>query len=46
MKVLRLVGGEKKPAIGYMHEVMDGGKEVIAASFAMKEEIQGCLLVY
>lgn len=33
IKVLRLVDGEKKPAMGYIYEAMDRAKEAIAASF-------------
>ena len=38
VKVLRLVDGEKKPAMGYIYEAMDRAKEAIAKSFGMKEE--------
>ena len=33
VRVLRLVDGEKKPAMGYIYEAMDRAKEAIANSF-------------
>ncbi|XP_058009419.1 uncharacterized protein LOC131183187 [Hevea brasiliensis] len=36
--VLRLVDGEKMPAMGYIYEAMDRAKEAIAKSFNEKEE--------
>lgn len=39
VKVLRLVDGEKKLAMGYMYEAMDRAKENITKSFSMKEEL-------
>ena len=33
VRVLRLVDGEKKPAMGYIYEAMDRAKEAIAKSF-------------
>ncbi|KAG5066687.1 hypothetical protein JHK86_010418 [Glycine max] len=38
VKVLRLVDGERKPAIGYIYEVMDKAKETIIKSFNNNEE--------
>lgn len=38
VKVLRIVDGDKKPAMGYIYESMDRLKETIAASFLHKEE--------
>lgn len=38
VKVLRMVDGEKKPAMGYIYEAMDRAKETIAKSFSHKEE--------
>ncbi|XP_010490147.1 PREDICTED: uncharacterized protein LOC104767878 [Camelina sativa] len=38
VKVLRLVDGEKKPAMGYIYEAMDRAKDVIAKTFNEKEE--------
>ncbi|CAH1433271.1 unnamed protein product [Lactuca virosa] len=38
VKVLRMVDGDKKPAMGYIYESMDRAKETIAASFLHKEE--------
>ncbi|XP_038998063.1 uncharacterized protein LOC120123186 [Hibiscus syriacus] len=38
IKVLRLVDGEKRPAIGYVYEVMDRAKEAIANSFNNVED--------
>ncbi|KAH6797579.1 hAT dimerization domain-containing protein / transposase-like protein [Perilla frutescens var. hirtella] len=38
VKVLRMVDGDKKPAMGYMYEAMDRAKEAIAKSFEMKQE--------
>lgn len=38
VKVLRMVDGDKKPAMGYMYEAMDRAKEAIAKSFEMKED--------
>ncbi|XP_058007664.1 uncharacterized protein LOC110641407 [Hevea brasiliensis] len=36
--VLRLVDGEKRPAMGYIYEAMDRAEEAIAKSFGEKEE--------
>lgn len=36
VNVLRLVVGEKKPAMGYIDEAMDCAKEAIAATFNEK----------
>ena len=33
VRVLRLVDGERKPAIGYIYEAMDRAKEAIARAF-------------
>ncbi|XP_073024697.1 uncharacterized protein [Primulina eburnea] len=38
IKVLRLVDGEKKPAMGYIYEAMDRAKEAIALAFNNNEE--------
>ncbi|KAG7567725.1 Leucine-rich repeat [Arabidopsis thaliana x Arabidopsis arenosa] len=38
VKVLRLVDGEKKPAMGYIYEAMDRAKESIAGTFKGREE--------
>ncbi|KAH6837753.1 hAT dimerization domain-containing protein / transposase-like protein [Perilla frutescens var. hirtella] len=38
VKVLRMVDGERKPAMGYIYEAMDRAKEAIAKSFSMNEE--------
>ncbi|XP_057770666.1 uncharacterized protein LOC130990449 [Salvia miltiorrhiza] len=38
VKVLRMVDGDKKPAMGYIYEAMDRAKEAIAKSFGHKEE--------
>ncbi|XP_057787070.1 uncharacterized protein LOC131004405 [Salvia miltiorrhiza] len=38
VKVLRMVDGDKKPAMGYIYEAMDRAKETIAKSFGHKEE--------
>ena len=38
VSVLRLVDGEKKPAMGYIYEAMDRAKEAIIKSFNEKEE--------
>ncbi|KAH6778511.1 hAT dimerization domain-containing protein / transposase-like protein [Perilla frutescens var. frutescens] len=38
VKVLQMVDGDKKPAMGYMYEAMDRAKETIAKSFKMKED--------
>ncbi|KAL6559467.1 hypothetical protein OROGR_004584 [Orobanche gracilis] len=38
VRVLRLVDGEKKPAMGYIYEAMDRCKEAIMASFNHNEE--------
>ena len=38
VKVLRMVDGEKKPAMGYIYEAMDRAKETIAATFNKKED--------
>ncbi|KAE8728311.1 polyubiquitin family protein [Hibiscus syriacus] len=38
VKVLRMVDGDKKPAMGYIYESMDRAKETIALSFLHKEE--------
>ncbi|KAK2647966.1 hypothetical protein Ddye_015455 [Dipteronia dyeriana] len=35
--VLQLVDGERKPAMGYIYEVMDKAKESIARSFGGNE---------
>ncbi|XP_010456816.1 PREDICTED: uncharacterized protein LOC104738321 [Camelina sativa] len=40
VKVLRLVDGEKKPAMGYIYEVMDRAKEAIAKTFFNEKEDQ------
>ncbi|KAG4907026.1 hypothetical protein JHK84_055550 [Glycine max] len=37
VKVLRLVDGERKPAIGYIYEAMDKAKETIIKSFNSNE---------
>nr|GEV03848.1 hypothetical protein [Tanacetum cinerariifolium] len=37
VKVLRIVDGDKKPAMGYIYEAMDRLKETISTSFANKE---------
>lgn len=38
VKVLRMVDGEKKPAMGYIYEAMDRAKESIANTFNGREE--------
>ena len=38
VKVLRIVDGEKRPAMGYIYEAMDRAKEAIANTFRNKEE--------
>ncbi|KAK8941281.1 hypothetical protein KSP39_PZI010745 [Platanthera zijinensis] len=38
VRVLRLVDGEKRPAIGYIYEAMDRAKETIMSSFNGKED--------
>ncbi|CAN7030175.1 unnamed protein product [Brassica rapa subsp. trilocularis] len=38
VKVLRMVDGDKKPAMGYIYAAMDRAKEAIARSFKMKQE--------
>ena len=38
VRVLRLVDGEKKPAMGYIYEAMDRAKEAITRSFNEKED--------
>ena len=38
VKVLRLVDGERKPAMGYIYEAMDRAKEAIASSFPNQED--------
>lgn len=38
VRVLRLVDGEKRPAMGYIYEAMDRAKETIASSFKENEE--------
>ncbi|KAJ7977287.1 HAT transposon superfamily protein [Quillaja saponaria] len=38
VRVLRLVDGENKPAMGYIYEAMDRAKEAIAASFNDNEK--------
>ncbi|XP_039044369.1 uncharacterized protein LOC120183815 [Hibiscus syriacus] len=38
VKVLRLVDGEKNPAMGYIYEVMDRAKEAIRDSFPNRED--------
>ncbi|XP_058006708.1 uncharacterized protein LOC110645315 [Hevea brasiliensis] len=38
VRVLRLIDGEKRPAMGYIYEAMDRAKEAIAKSFGKKEE--------
>ncbi|XP_020090213.1 uncharacterized protein LOC109711517 isoform X2 [Ananas comosus] len=38
VRVLRLVDGEKRPAMGYIYEAMDRAKEAIARSFKEREE--------
>ncbi|XP_057769513.1 uncharacterized protein LOC130989561 [Salvia miltiorrhiza] len=38
VKVLRMVDGDKKPAMGYIYEAMDRAKKAIAKSFGHKEE--------
>lgn len=38
VKVLRMVDGDKKPAMGYIYAAMDRAKEAIASSFKMKVE--------
>ena len=37
VKVLRLVDGERKPAMGYIYEAMDKVKEIIIKSFNNNE---------
>ena len=37
--VLRLVDGEKRPAMGYIYEAMDRAKESIAKSFPTQEDL-------
>ncbi|KAL4558328.1 hypothetical protein LXL04_036526 [Taraxacum kok-saghyz] len=39
VKVLRIVDGDKKPAMGYIYEAMDRAKETIAKSFLNKEVV-------
>ncbi|KAJ9553070.1 hypothetical protein OSB04_017115, partial [Centaurea solstitialis] len=39
VSVLRLVDGEKRPAMGYIYEAMDRAKESIAKSFPNQEEL-------
>ncbi|XP_075493545.1 uncharacterized protein LOC142531331 [Primulina tabacum] len=38
LEVLRLVDGEKKPAMGYIYEAMDRAKEKIAKAFGNNED--------
>lgn len=38
VRVLRLVDGEKRPAMGYIYEAMDRAKEAIIKTFNEKEE--------
>ncbi|XP_042437047.1 uncharacterized protein LOC122023012 [Zingiber officinale] len=38
VRVLRLVDGERKPAMGYIYEAMDRAKEIIMKAFKEKEE--------
>ncbi|KAL0844369.1 hypothetical protein Bca101_017615 [Brassica carinata] len=38
VKALRLVDGEKKPAMGYIYEAMDRAKETIAQTFNHRED--------
>ncbi|XP_058003663.1 uncharacterized protein LOC110645316 [Hevea brasiliensis] len=38
VRVLRLVDGEKRPAMGYIYEAMDRAKEAIAKSFIAADE--------
>ena len=38
VRVLRLVNGEKKPAMGYIYEAMDRAKEAIIKAFNEKKE--------
>ncbi|XP_010480732.1 PREDICTED: uncharacterized protein LOC104759520 [Camelina sativa] len=38
VKVLRLVDGERKPAMGYIYKAMDRAKEAIARTFNGREE--------
>ena len=38
VRVLRLVDGEKKPAMGYIYEAMDRAKEAIIKAFNEKKE--------
>lgn len=38
VKVLRLVDGERKPAMGYIYAAMDRAKETIEKTFNMREE--------
>ncbi|XP_042420139.1 uncharacterized protein LOC122008462 [Zingiber officinale] len=38
VRVLRLVDGERKPAMGYIYEAMDRAKETIMKAFKEKEE--------
>ncbi|WOH11920.1 hypothetical protein DCAR_0831416 [Daucus carota subsp. sativus] len=38
VKVLRLVDGERKPAMGYIYEAMDRAKEAIQKSFNFNEK--------
>ncbi|XP_042466041.1 uncharacterized protein LOC122048553 [Zingiber officinale] len=38
VRVLRLVDGERKPAMGYIYEAMDRAKETIIKAFKEKEE--------
>ncbi|KAK9750151.1 hypothetical protein RND81_02G176900 [Saponaria officinalis] len=38
VKVLRMVDGDKKPAMGYIYEAMDRAKEAIASSFGSRED--------
>ncbi|KAJ9544035.1 hypothetical protein OSB04_023742 [Centaurea solstitialis] len=39
VSVLRLVDGEKRPAMGYIYEAIDRAKETIAKSFPNQEEL-------
>ncbi|KAK9698038.1 hypothetical protein RND81_08G078200 [Saponaria officinalis] len=38
VKVLRMVDGDKKPAMRYIYEAMDRAKEAIASSFGSRED--------
>ncbi|VVB04140.1 unnamed protein product [Arabis nemorensis] len=42
VKVLRMVDGERKPAMGYMYEAMDRAKEAIAKAFNNREKDYKC----